>query len=138
MMRSGWRAHSLAFVLETYVNLGDRDEDATLAERFACGDKDVVEAISIVWASEDGRRSVFSLPYVVGLGRRVTWEYDLKEMVMNQDSQGAYPSALRDILLKVRFLNRHPAISNARYVTEMAAEIADEGFYVFFDGDETV
>lgn len=135
MMRAGWRAHSLAFVLETYINLGNRDDDSTLAERFACGDKDVVEAISIVWASQDGRGSVLSLPYVVGLGRRVKWEHDLKELATGHDSQGAYPSALSDIVSKVQFLSRHPALPDLHYVAEAAAEIADGGFYVFFDGE---
>lgn len=138
MMRAGWHASSLAFVLETYLNLGAHEEDLTLAERFANGDKDVVEAISIVWASDDGRRTVVSLPYVVGLGRRVTWEYDLREMAVGEETQGAYPAALADIFRKVRFLSRHPAISRAHHVAEIAGEIADGGFYVFFDGDETV
>lgn len=134
MMRAGWHARSLALVLETYVNLGEDDDDVTLAERFAKGDKDVVEAISIVWASQDGRRLVVSLPYQIGLGRRVTWDHDLKEMIASQDSQGAYPSALRDILRDVQFLSEHPTMTKAYRIADVASSIADDGFYVFFDG----
>lgn len=135
MMRSGWHAYSLAMVLETYINLGGDDNGTTLAERFACNDKDVVEAISIVWASQDGRRSILSLPYAVGLGRRVAWKHDLKELVVDGHFDGIYPSALNSILSKVGFLSRHPALQDSHYVTEMASEIANEGFYVFFDGE---
>lgn len=131
LMRSGWHASSLGIVLEGYMVVGgDRTDTTSLASRFADGDRSVVECISIVYADIDGSKTVISLPYSVGLGRKVEWLHDQQQIAHGEETTGLYPQILGEIFERVELVRFSQATPQEVAIMAIATEIIDRGFRV--------
>ena len=129
MMRAGWHAHGVAFVVEGYLLVGDSPEDdsTSLAKSFASGNENVFECISIVYGDATGAIRAVSLPYKQELGRKVTW---LKEFVqvVEDGAGGSFIEVMRHLFDVVQMIPWPPGASPSRYMKAMATQMRDHGF----------
>lgn len=131
LMRTGWHAHALAIVLEGYLCL-DRSEGSgePLSVRFAQGDKNVVECISVIHATADGQCTIVSIPYKVGLGRVVEWMHDRQAIYDGREAKSSYSFILSEIFVQADLVNYTTAVPSEVAVMAVASQIADQGFFV--------
>jgi hypothetical protein len=130
LMRGGWGAFGLAVVLEGYLATGGVGLGGSLVERFAGGDGSVVETISVVFRDAGGGSRVVSLPYRVGLGRRVVWLDELFCDVSDELVSGGYPGALFEVFGSVVPRVWSSVVPFEVPFLAVSAELSDLGFAV--------
>lgn len=140
LMRSGWHADSLAIALEGYMVFDqDRSDTTSLVSRFANGDKNVAECLSVVFAACDGYKAIFSLPYKVELGRKITWLSEHQQFYENDEASGIYPDVLSEIFEITNLIPYSSSLPAEIPIMAVATEIVDRGFRVICQGfDEEV
>jgi hypothetical protein len=131
LLREGWGAFGVGVVLEGYLTTrveGLPVGGPGFAERFAAGDGSVVETISVVWRDAGGGSRVFSMPYRLGVGRRVVWLDELAQDV-SVDVAGGYPFALGEVF-RVGVVERFSEVLPEARFLAVAGGLADLGFVV--------
>jgi hypothetical protein len=129
MMRSGWHAHGLALLTEGYLMVyeEDSDEDASLAQLFASGDKNVLECLSVVYGDANGSVAACTLPYRQELGRKIKWLYGQTKRV-EDDADGSFVMLLDQLFEHVHCTPWPDDASPSLYMMAIAAKMTDVGF----------
>lgn len=131
LMRSGWHAESLAIALEGYLVLNSSEKiTAPLVSQFAEGNPNVVECISVIFATADGYKAIFSLPYKIELGRKITWLTSHQQFHENDEASGIYPDVLYEIFEITQLVRYSEAVPSEIALMAVATEIVDRGFHV--------
>lgn len=129
MMRAGWHAHAVAFVIEGYLLIGtsSEDENTALAELFAAGNENVHECISIVYGDASGLIKALSIPYKQELGRKVTWLRDSVQAV-DDAADGTFCDVIRELFDVVEMIPWPDGGSAMECMTALAAQMSGFGF----------
>jgi hypothetical protein len=134
LMRVGWHAAALAIVIEGYMMLVESDDDTPVSVRFANGDPNVVECVTLIYVSVDGVPSVVSVPYRLMVGRKVEWMHHERQDVDGFGAMvGAYPKFLAEMHQTARPIPRPECVPVEVTMMAIATEIVDRGFFVFCD-----
>lgn len=124
LMRAGWGSNAFVLATENYV-ASPSDQDGymsiPLAARFANGDQDVIETITLLAVTPKGT-TILAQPYTYLVGRKLEWATPL--ILENAPNTHPHPEMLHDALSQPA-QPRTPV--NDRATIEMIAEL---GFIV--------
>lgn len=133
LMRSTWQAKKIAVVIDGYVAIRTPEEEQPeaheLVARFAAGDASVQECLSIICHTEDDVSHYMTLPYRIGLGKKVEWLEDTA-YVEGAEPSGAYAKMLHKIMTEVEPLPFPTAVPVEAAMCAFSLEIHDLGFFV--------
>lgn len=121
LMRSGWGIEAAVLGSENFVATGADHNDDSLAKRFAEGDTNVVETITVLAVHLD-EALVLSMPYRYEIGRTVAWDTPL--LLEGVPMAAEYPSSL------ARALTAEPEPDTETVRVATAHTLSELGFAV--------